>query len=676
MIIPLFISAQTLPSKEVIYNTIKTVNDHWQISNPNHGRAFWDNAAYHTGNMAAYDLTGISRYKQYSTVWSVQNEWMGAKSDNPENWRYSYGESDNYVLFGDWQICFQTYIDLYNLSDPKDETMVARAIEVMEYQTSTSNIDYWWWADGLYMVMPVMTKLYHATGEEIYLEKLYEYFKYAQSIMYDDETGLFYRDANYVYPAHTTNSGLKDFWARGDGWVFAGLAKIIEDMPAEYSHKEEFESIFMKMAESLSAAQQEEGYWTRSILDPAYAPGPETSGTAFFTFGFAWGINAGLLSSETYLSTVEKGWDYLQNTALQEDGSVGYVQPIGASASPETYVGANSTANFGVGAYLLAGCEVIELAEGTLPSKITIHMDSVKVLNDSQIQVFFNQNLNETTATEISNYSIEGATISQVQLSSDQKSTVLTISNMDYGKHLLYIQNIQNTQGDAVESNEWISFQYYKNYIVSASSYESGSTNYPENTIDNDLNTRWSAEGVGEWILFDLQESLLIQSLDLAFFKGNQRITFFEIETSTDGINYTSVYDGFSSGTTLELENFDFDDQEARYIRITGKGNSSNQWNSFTEIDIQSSPITTNLSDTDPDQFKLFPNPASDWVEINSNTKVSAIRIFDSVGKLKFNKNNIDLNHIDISNLANGYYFVQIETNNGIISEKLFIERE
>ena len=88
---------------------------------------------------------------------------------------------------------------MFNLDEVKDSSKIARAIEVMEYEMSTETNDYWWWADGLYMVMPVMTKLYNVTGNELYLAKLYEYFKFAQSIMYDEETGLFYRDAKYVY---------------------------------------------------------------------------------------------------------------------------------------------------------------------------------------------------------------------------------------------------------------------------------------------------------------------------------------------------------------------------------------------------------------------------------------------------------------------------------------------
>jgi rhamnogalacturonyl hydrolase YesR len=343
-------------SKEDVLAMIHNVNGYWQKNNPPQQRAFWDVAAYHTGNMAAYFLTKNEAYRKYSETWAEHNEWKGAKSNNKAEWKYSYGEKDDYVLFGDWQICFQTYIDLYTLAP--EEKKIARAKEVMEYQMSTPRNDYWWWADGLYMVMPVMTKLHKITGNSLYLQKLHEYYSFANSIMYDSEAKLYYRDAKYVYPKHKTANGKKDFWARGDGWVFAGLAKVLADLLATDPHREEYSSRFKDMAIAIKAAQQPEGYWTRSMLDPQHAPGPETSGTAFFTYGLLWGVNNGFLDEDTYLPVVQKSWQYLTKTALQADGKIGYVQPIGERAIPGQVVDKNSTSNFGVGAFLLAACEL------------------------------------------------------------------------------------------------------------------------------------------------------------------------------------------------------------------------------------------------------------------------------------------------------------------------------
>lgn len=360
MVLPMVAAKQNKEAQEV-RKIIDKVNTYWQTNNKPEVRSFWDNAAYHTGNMEAYFLTGNEKYRAYSEAWANHNQWKGAKSNNRAEWVYNYGETDKHVLFGDWQICFQTYIDLYNIQP--DDYKIRRAREVMEYQMSTPKNDYWWWSDGLYMVMPVMTKLYKLTGNQQYLDKLYEYICYSDKIMYDQETGIYYRDAKYVYPKHKSANGKKDFWARGDGWVLAGLAKVLKDLPADYKHHQFFVDKYKRLAKAIAEIQQPEGYWTRSMMDPEHAPGPETSGTAFFTYGFLWGINNGYLDEATYLPVVQKSWAYLKNKALQKNGKVGYVQPIGERAIPGQVVDVNSQANFGVGAFLLAACEYVRYLE-------------------------------------------------------------------------------------------------------------------------------------------------------------------------------------------------------------------------------------------------------------------------------------------------------------------------
>ena len=362
----IFLSAMTIQAKSwtssEVKDVIRKVNTYWQTNNPAEVRAFWDNAAYHTGNMEVYKLLKDQKMLDYSVRWAQHNKWKGATEPDPAKWKYKqYGEGQDYVLFGDWQICFQTYIDLYNLAPQKKK--VTRAKEVMGYEADSKANDYWWWADALYMVMPVMTKMYKLTSDEKYLDKLYENICYSDSIMLDQETGLYFRDGKYVYPKHKTASGKKDFWARGDGWVLAGLAKVLQDMPKTYKHQNFFAEKYVNMAYGVKRLQQAEGHWTRSMMDPDQAPGYETSGTAFFCYGMLWGINNGYLPKKEFEPVVEKAWNYLSTIALQSDGKVGYVQPIGERAIPGQTVDANSQANFGVGAFLLASCEYYRYLE-------------------------------------------------------------------------------------------------------------------------------------------------------------------------------------------------------------------------------------------------------------------------------------------------------------------------
>ena len=357
------LSAKTWTADQV-KELITRVNTYWQQNNKAETRSFWDPAAYHTGNMEVYKLLKDDKQLDYTRRWAYHNNWSGATEADPSRWKYAnYGEGKDYVLFGDWQVCFQTYIDLYNLAianggtDADNYFMVKRAKEVMHYEAYSKKDDYWWWSDALYMVMPVMTKMYKLTGDVQYLDKLYENLLYSDRIMLDQETGLYFRDARYVYPNHKSVNGKKDFWARGDGWVLAGLAKVLQDLPKDYKHYKFFVDKFQRLADIVAKTQQKDGYWTRSILDPNHAPGPETSGTAFFAYGIMWGVNNGFLAKKDYKKCIDRAWQYISETAVQADGKVGYVQPIGDRAIPGQSVDANSQANFGVGAVLLAACE-------------------------------------------------------------------------------------------------------------------------------------------------------------------------------------------------------------------------------------------------------------------------------------------------------------------------------
>lgn len=364
VLLPCSIAAQGETSAQVL-KKIEKVNDYWQANNSPQCRAFWDNAAYFTGNMEAYRLTGKAQYYEYSEKWCRHNNWMGATSNDKSRWRYkTYGEGNDFVLFGDWQICFQTYIDMYNLV-PADYK-VTRAIEVMSHECSMEDNKFWWWADALYMVMPVMTKMYLLTGEVKYLDKLNENFLWSDSLMWDKEAQLYYRDGKYIWPKVTTAcDGGKSFWARGDGWVLAGLAKVLADMPRDYQHRPIFVQRFQQLAEGVARCQQPGGYWSRSMLCEDDAPGPETSGTAFFCYGLLWGVNHGYLDKAQYAPVIEKAWNYLSTKALQADGSIGYVQPIGEKPDPTKIVDARSQAPFGTGAWLLAACERVRYLDGT-----------------------------------------------------------------------------------------------------------------------------------------------------------------------------------------------------------------------------------------------------------------------------------------------------------------------
>lgn len=380
-----------IPDYDTVKENVLRANDYrqnnWSYKTWVNGihPAFWDTAVYHTGNMEAYYTFGGDSYLEYALNWADSNDWKGNNSSaSADRWTWGYNQSQgsDAVLFGDWQTCFQTYLDL-GLVAP-DRSDLTRVNEVMGYQITKSDDDFWWWADALYMAAPVMTKMYLTTGSEDYLDALYKYYVYAKELMYDGEGGcgvsadgdyanLFYRDGGYV---GSTVNGQKNFWARGDGWVFAGLAKILNDLPADYERRDFFLELYNDMATAIVACQRVDGegrgFWTQSML--ANYPvggrdnelGYETSGTALFTYGLFWGLNSGLLSEKTYLEPALRGWKYLSEVALLEDGCVGYCQAIGSNTN-DTPASRNSNQPFGFGAFLLAGSEVSRWVGGVTP---------------------------------------------------------------------------------------------------------------------------------------------------------------------------------------------------------------------------------------------------------------------------------------------------------------------
>jgi len=156
---------------------------------------------------------------------------------------------------------------------------------------------------------------------------------------------------------HEAN-GKKVFWSRGNGWVAAGLVRVLKelpkDRPSRHFYLQQYKEILARAAE----LQQPDGLWRASMLDPVAYPGGESSGTGFFTYAIAWGINNKILDRKKYLPVVKKAWDGL-NTLLHPDGMVGWTQPTGFD--PRRNFTADSWEVYGAGAYLLAASEIIKL---------------------------------------------------------------------------------------------------------------------------------------------------------------------------------------------------------------------------------------------------------------------------------------------------------------------------
>ncbi|RZJ86916.1 MAG: glycoside hydrolase family 88 protein, partial [Chryseobacterium sp.] len=219
----------------------------------------------------------------------------------------------------------------------------------------------WWWCDALFMAPPVLTKLAKLNNEPKLLDSMYKYYKQTYDLLYDKEEFLFARDNRFLLTGASTDkkekNGKKIFWSRGNGWVLGGLALILQDLPKDDVHRPFYEQLFRKMANKVKSLQQPDGMWTTSLLSPESYDHTETSGSGFFTFAIAWGINNGMLSKVDFKPVIAKAWPALLKVQ-KEDGMIGFVQNIGFDPRPAT---AESWQNYGTGAFLLAGSEVLKI---------------------------------------------------------------------------------------------------------------------------------------------------------------------------------------------------------------------------------------------------------------------------------------------------------------------------
>jgi rhamnogalacturonyl hydrolase YesR len=269
-------------------------------------------------------------------------------------------------FFGDDQAIGQVYLDLYrNVNN--DPAIIADFKTVVDEQIAMPDPGLgphtaelyekgaWSWCDSVFMAPPGWARLSLVTGDQKYLDAMDKKFWRTYDFLYDKEEKLFYRDASYFDKLESNNK--KVFWSRGNGWVMGGLARVLEVMPSDYPTRQEYESLFKEMASRIRELQQPDGLWRASLLDPESYPNGETSGTAFYTYALAWGINKGLLDAKTYVPCVSRAWAAL-NRSIDADGKLGWAQPIGQDPKQ---VKAEDTEVYAVGAYLLAGRELLTL---------------------------------------------------------------------------------------------------------------------------------------------------------------------------------------------------------------------------------------------------------------------------------------------------------------------------
>lgn len=328
----------------------------WQINEWKEGRIIklpkteWENGALYTGILALKSIHNIPEYDQF--LYGIGEEC---------NWN-----TGKVRLFADDYCIAQMYAGMYmEHREPKmiakwqalADTIVNRRFE--EPLTVVPNINHreWAWCDALFMGPPGLAMLTTITSDIRYLAKADSLWWKTSAFLYDEKEHLYYRDSRFF--TQREKNGEKIFWSRGNGWVMAGLARMMDNMPPKFRNRKRYEKQFREMAKRIAGLQQPDGSWHASLLDPVTFSTKETSGTGFYCYALAWGINNRLLSAGKYRPIVEKAWNALV-TAVHRDGKLGFVQNVGSGPIATSF---ESTNVYGVGALLLAGSELYQLAK-------------------------------------------------------------------------------------------------------------------------------------------------------------------------------------------------------------------------------------------------------------------------------------------------------------------------
>ena len=324
----------------------------WQLAaplKPKIAMDTWETGVFDTGVMALGDIAPDSTYRDAMEKMGAAQKWKA---------RDGIYNPDNYVVG-------QTYLELY-LQDHRSE-MIAPLREQFDYilahpanddlahDASGARRNDWWWCDTLFMGPGAWARMTAATGDGKYLDFASRSWWVTSDGLYDKDEHLFYRDSRF-FDKRGPN-GEKIFWSRGNGWVIAGLARLLQFVPEDYPARPRFLEQFRQMADKLLSLQQPDGSWHPSLLNPAAPDQPEASGTGLFTYALAWGVNHSLLDRAKFEPAVWKGWAALA-PFVQTDGRLAQTQPGGDR--PVQFDPGNND-SFGAGAFLLAGSEVYRL---------------------------------------------------------------------------------------------------------------------------------------------------------------------------------------------------------------------------------------------------------------------------------------------------------------------------
>ncbi len=290
------VTAAAAETPQDILHTMERAAD-WELAHPaNASRPTfpgtdqplgWAVGAFYTGLTALADRSADPRYAEVVVALGEREGWaLGPRPFHADDyevaqqWIWAYGRKHDPRMIAAVRQRFDAVIAAH-LTDSL--LMVPRGGCQRR----------WCWSDALFMGPPGWVALAQATGDPRYQAYADKEYGATTSLLFDPDQALFYRDSTFF--GKKGEHGEKIFWSRGNGWVYAGLARILTMLPEDSPSRPRYQALFLKMSRRIVALQKPDGSWAPSLLDPRAGTPPETSGTGFFSYGLAWGVHAALL---------------------------------------------------------------------------------------------------------------------------------------------------------------------------------------------------------------------------------------------------------------------------------------------------------------------------------------------------------------------------------------------
>ena len=356
--------ANKLPAKKEVMHKMEQVNNYLMKKWPDPGVTvttnierssnLWTRGTYYEGLMALYQIDPKKEYYDYAVEWGSAHKWMFRNNRDPHN-------NQIYTTHANHLCAAQTYVDLYEL-DPQWERIENVKLN-LDSTIRSGVLEDWDWVDALQMAMPVYSKMGRIFKDEKYFDFMHKGYLHTRNEvgggLFNEADGLWWRDADFVPPYKEPN-GEDCYWSRGNGWAYAALVRVLEDLPEGHKYRKLYLDDFKAMSEALIACQREDGFWNVSLHDPTNFGGKESTGTIFFVYGLAWGLNNGILG-DNYVEPAFRAWKAVSTEAIRPNGSLAFLQGTGKEpkdGQPVTYDSQPDFEDYGIGAFLLGASEV------------------------------------------------------------------------------------------------------------------------------------------------------------------------------------------------------------------------------------------------------------------------------------------------------------------------------